>query len=293
MKNPSIKIKHNLNEEVRLFLNFLHDSFFQKRKMIFKSFPDLEILLKNNSEQEESIIKKFIKDFNNKNKKKIKEICERSKNILETKSFDALSELVNLTDYKWQDDHSNYTAFPTILPFSPFKENIFYFSILTEILDNSEKKDVLFISVHEISHMILFDILEKEYKKPLSKIMPAHSLYFLKEILAPTLMNQKMLKKTLNINNYLGNQLLYYLFIETFKGEKKQITVFFQNIYENGRYEKKLNFIQIIKTMIRIINSIEEILKEKYEIWNKYGNEIIYQDSIFKKYKEPIKLKWG
>lgn len=291
-KDPFIKIKYNLDEEVCLFLNFLHDDFFQKRKMIFKAFPKLEILLKNKSEKEEKlIIKKFIEEFSVKNNKKIKEIIERSENILKIKSSVALVELASLMDYKWSDDHSDFTAFPTILPFSPFKENFFYFSILAEILEKKSEKDILFISVHEISHMILFDILEREYKKPLAEIMPGQSLYFLKEILAPVLMNQKILKNMLSINNYLGNQLLHYLFIKTSAGEILHITIFFQNMYEIEKHEKKLNFIKILKNMIKIIKFIEEELKEKYEIWNKYGNEIIYQDSIFEKYKKPIKIK--
>ncbi len=294
MKTPSIKLKYNIDEEVNQFLKFLHHPFFpQHRVMMFKAFPELEMFLKNidNPKKEKLIIKKFIKNFQKRYNKRIKKIIKQSKKILNEKSKIALIELTKLMDYQWPKGSSDYTAMPTILPFSPFRKKTFYFSILRTLFDKKES-DVFFVSTHEISHMVLFEIMEKQYKKPLSQIIEATSLYFLKEILAAAIINQEPLKEMLNLKNYLGNSLLHYLFVRTgAKKQKKQITKFFQQFYETAKYKKQKKFNQILDDVIKIILSIKDELKNKKKIWNKYGKEIVYNPKILKQYSEPIKLK--
>ncbi|MDP3014938.1 MAG: hypothetical protein Q8N28_00725 [bacterium] len=91
--------------------------------------------------------------------------------------------------------------------------------------------------------------MEKQYKKPLSQIIEATSLYFLKEILAPAIINQKPLKKMLDLKNYLGNSLLRYLFVTTgAKKQKKQITKFFQQFYETAKYKKQKKITKYLTT---------------------------------------------
>jgi len=288
MQIPSIKIKYNLNEEVRVFLTFLHHPQFpQNRNKIFKAFPELKIALdKKNKIKEEIIIKNFIKNFYKKHDYKIKKIINQSRELLKQNSEKALAQLGFLTDYQWSKDE-NYYAFPTILPFSPYKKNIFFFSILGAIY-NEEQHNILFVSIHEISHFIVYKTLKKLYNKsiPLKKA----GFYFLKEILAPVIMNQKPLCSLLQIKDYVGNPFLKRVFIIN-KSKKNQITDFFQKLYEEARDKKGMNFNQILKIMTQLIFSIENELAKKNKIWNQYGNNLVNNKIAFKKYRQPIKIK--
>ena len=89
--------------------------------------------------------------------------------------------LLEIMDYQY-DNPVVYKAAPTILPFSPFGNNVFYFSILGEIKGKTNK-NILSIGIHEISHFIFFEMLKKiENKKKL--ILPNDIKNYLKEALA-------------------------------------------------------------------------------------------------------------
>jgi len=288
MQIPSIKIKYSFNKETEIFLDFLHHPQFpQHRNMIFRAFKELKIAFnKKNGLEEKLIIKNFIKNFRKKHNYKIKKIINQSKKLLKQNSKKALVRLGLLTDYQWLKNE-NYYAFPTILPFSPYKKNIFFFSILGAIYNNKQH-NILFVSIHEISHFIVYKTLKKFYDKKIS--LKKESFYFLKEILAPVIMNQKPLQSLLKIRNYLGNPFLRYIFIIN-KNKKIQITTFFQRIYEKARYGGKMDFKQILEIMALLIFSIENELIKKNKIWNQYGNDLINNKTAFKKYCQPIKIE--
>ena len=286
-------IKYNLNKEVNKFLIFLHHPEFpQHRNLIFKALPELEKLLKKekslNKINKKKIIKSFIVDFRKKHANEIQRVVKSSEKLLKAKMEKSSTALFSLMDYK-PKKNLTFRIIPTILPFSPFERNAFYFSILGAI-QKKNQNDIVFVSIHEISHIILYEILEKEYKKPISKIVDKVLLYFFKEILAPVLINQKPLAKLLRPKNYLGNPFLHYIFVLE-NNKKIQITKFFQKVYENERYKNKLKFNQILKIMLSLILSMEQELKEKNKIWNQYGNNIVNSKYAFKLYSKPIKIK--
>jgi hypothetical protein len=165
MKNlPKIVIKENLRQEVNVFLNFLHHPYYpQHRNLIFRVFPELKLLLKNKKD-EKKIVRKFIIDFRENHKDKINQIIKQSKVVIKNKGPLALKALANLMDYDWTKP-TTYTAIPTILPHSPFGDNVFYFSILKQINKGKSDRDVLYIAIHEISHFIFLIILKKLKRK--------------------------------------------------------------------------------------------------------------------------------
>lgn len=286
---PKIKIEYNLDKEVEQFIVFLHHSFFlQHKNMIFNVFPELKNALKNaNEKQEKEILGKFIKNFREKNKQKIKKITAISENLLEKKSHILLKNLSELMEYEWPKKHTDYRVIPSILPFSPFGNNIFLFSILSYLKTPSKQKNILFVSVHEISHLIFFELIKKLYgnSSPLNRT----STYFLKEILAPVIMNQKKINEDLKLKNYLGNPFLRDIFI-SFENKKNQITDFFQEIYKAG-IKKGLNFNAILKIMVDLIKSVESEIEHKNNIWNRYGNAILKNEKKLRTYQKPIRIK--
>lgn len=289
----TIYIEYDLKKEVKKFLTFLHHPRFpQHRDLIFKALPELGELLRREKSlskvKERAIIKSFVVDFRRKHAREIRRIIRSSEKLLKAKIKKSCATLSLLMDYKPKKGPA-YKIIPTILPFSPFERNAFYFSILG-MLRKKGQYDIIFVSIHEMSHIILYKILEKEYKKPISKIVDGVLLDFLKEILAPVLINQKPLAKLLHPKDYLGNPFLRYIFVLE-NNKKVQITKFFQKVYENDRYKNKLKFSQILQIMLSIILLIGRELKEKNKIWNRYGNNIINYRDAFKLYSKPIKIK--
>lgn len=285
---PPIKIKYDEDREVKIFLNFLQSSKFpQQGKQIFRTFPELERALgeKNKTEIERKlIIKNFIRKFRADHDLEITEAMRISKVLLTAKSERALNKLAELMDYKWSPDHPGYTAIPTILPFCPFGKNLFYFTIL------SDKHPIVFIAIHEISHMMFYEIMAKIYNKPAEEVIGWTSTYFLKELVAPIIMNQKELKEILGSKDSYGNSFLKHIYVMS-DDKIIQITKFFQNLYEHYRYEKKLNFAETLKIMVKIIASITQEIESKNKLWNQCGNKIAENEKKFNFYKEPIKIR--
>jgi len=293
MKIPSIKIKYDLDKETELFLSFLHHSFFpQHRSKIFRAFPELEILLQTtkNKNQEKLIIKKFIKEFRKKNAKKIKRIIIQSENLLKKKSKKALTELAKLMDYRWPKNHSGYIAMPTILPFSPLGNNIFYFSILGQI-KGKDKKNALFIAIHEISHFIFYNIL-KEIERKIKKSTPDDLKNYLKEALTVVLLNQKPLSNILKLRDYKGNPEIQDLQVKK-NGKIISFTEFINEYYQIIKVKNKKNFKVFLRKILDILLPISKEFSEKRIVWNRHGNQLYKKLSTLRLYQKPIKIKKG
>lgn len=295
-KSPKIIIKRDLNQEVDLFIKFLdHPYYPQHRFMIFKVFPELEILLKTtkNKNREKLIVKKFILDFHKKHKKIIEQIIKKSNILIEKKRDKALGALADLMDYSWPQP-TVYKAIPTILPFSPLGDNIFYFSILGQIKDNLKgTKDIIYVAIHEISHFIFYDILKKIEQETKSPPTEDNLKNYLKESLTAVLLNQRPLCTILNLHNYLGNPEIHDIQIRELGGKILKFTDFLQEAYRNSRSKEKETF-QIF--LQRILNTLSPYIKElsnKRKIWNRFGKELSKNPKALKSYQRPIQLKRG
>lgn len=288
---PKIRIEYDLEKETATFYNFLHSSKFpQQGKLIYCAFPELEVVLNdgNKNEAEEKLaIKTFIQKFREDHGQEIDQTMQINGSLLEAKNESALKKLAELMDYRWTEDHPGYAAIPTILPFCPFGKNLFYFSIL-----NAGNHDIIFVATHEISHMLFYEIMEKIYGKPAEEVLGWAGAHFLKEILAPVLMNQEEFKKILESQDSYGNSFLKHIYVES-NDQVMQITKFFQDLYENLKHEKRLRFSEILKIMVQTISSIAEEIESKNQLWNQYGSKIAKDEEKFNAYKKPIKIRPG
>lgn len=305
MKNsPKIIIKRDLNQEVDLFIKFLNHPYYpQHRFMIFKVFPELEILLKTtkNKNREKLIVKKFILDFHKKHKKIIKQIIKKSNILIEKKRDKALGALAGLMDYSWPQPII-YKAIPTILPFSPLGDNIFYFSILGQIKDslsrsslakakNKNIKDIICIAIHEISHFIFYDILKRIEQETKSLPTGDNLKNYLKESLTSVLLNQKPLCTILNLHNYLGNPEIHDIQIREPGGKILKFTDFLQEAYRNSRSKEKETFQIFLQEILNTLSPSSKDLSNKREIWNRFGKELSKNPRALKAYQRPIQLK--
>ncbi|MDD5760761.1 MAG: hypothetical protein PHF45_01760 [Candidatus Pacebacteria bacterium] len=293
MKNiPKIILVENINldQETNLFFNFLHHPYYiQNRSFIFQTFPKLEKELEKQGE-ERQIIKSFISKFYSDNKSEIHKIIQKNKNLLKKKSEPSLTALLEIMDYQY-DKSVVYKAAPTILPFSPFGDNVFYFSILGEIKGKPDK-NILTIGIHEISHFIFLKQLKRiENKKGI--ILPDDVKNYLKEALAVVILNQKPLCNILNLKNYKGNPEIQNLRIEKPNGSIKTFTDFLNEYYYSIKIKEHKSFSMFLEEIINILLPIAPEFSKKRVIWNKYGKKVVKEPKIIKLYSEPIKIKNG
>lgn len=279
-----IIVKDDEDAEVNIFFNFLNNKEYpQHRNIIFSCFPELKEELDLQKGDEKSIIKKFIKIVRRDNKDNIKKSILFIKDEVKEKGEKTLEILANLMDYKWKNENIDYFLIPTILPFSPFGDNIFYYSIYKSLKGDTEFPKVLAVSAHEISHMILFDIIEKKNIK-----LSQELIYFIKELIAPILVYQDDFKDIFK-KDIVGN---YNVLEVYFEKDEKVIRAFdyFLEMFIKNRSEKK-DFVIFLDDMISICKKIEPRIKEKRAFDNKYGTQIMKDQELLKKFREPIKLR--
>lgn len=281
-----IIFKNDIKREVNIFWKYLYlekKSFY--KWIIFKKFPKLELILEKTKTEDEQ--KKEIENYiisYRYLKKNIIEKAEQEERIkLSKKGEKVLLMLSKIMEFTF-DKETEYTIISSILPFSPFEKNSFYFSILSKTEEAKKQyNDILFLLAHEVSHFILFDILRSKQ----IKLYP-HELYFLKEILAVIVLKDKPLIDILCTENYKGNNILHRLCVRD-GVEVKNIVEYFEKVYSDKKIQGS-NFEEYLDLMIEKIRSISGALKHKYSLWMdkkpKSGNE---QDFL-KNYRRAIPL---
>jgi len=271
--------------EIDLFLNFLDNKQYpQHRNIIFLHFPELKEkinLSDTNKENQRIIIKKFLENLKRDNKDNLIKSIAFIKNEIEKYGEKTLKILFNLMDYKQIDD-KNYFLLPTIYPLCPFKNRTIFYSIYESLNGVTEHPKVLPVSAHEISHMILFEILEKEKIK-----LGQQLLYFIKELIAPILVYQDDFKGIFK-KQIVGNYNVLEIYLQS-NGKTIKAFDYFLEMFVPNRSEGK-NFISFLNQMVDICKNIESAIKEKREFDNRHGILIMKDERLLTEFREPIKL---
>ncbi len=281
MKN--ITLKEDFDAEVGIFFNFLNSKEYpQHRNIIFSCFPELKEKIKANVTDEKSVVTAFIQEKRTHNKQAIQQSVAFVKHELEQKGEKTLEILARLMDYVWKSQEDPYFLVPTIFPLSPFNKDTFFFSIYPSLQGKTEYPRVLAVSAHEISHMILLDILKERNIQ-----MGQELVYFVKELIAPVLVYQDdfdgMFKKQI-VGNY--NVLEVY-----FEEGGKSVTAFdyFLAMFANNRAEGK-KFNAFLDDMISVCRKIEQEIQDKRAFDDEYGTRILKEPELLEKFREPIVL---
>ena len=289
---PKIIVKNfNIENEVKLFVRFLNHPYYpQHRNLILNAFKELRNLLTDDKKNDKKILTKFINEFYEENKKNIKPIFKKSNTIIDTKGRLALNTLAKIMNYKWEDKSIKYFAVPTILPFSPFENNVFYFSILGEI-KGMKNKNILMIAMHEISHFIFYDQLKKiEQQK--GQQLPVDAKNYIKESLTAFLLNQKAINKILKFTElYKGNPEIWGIKIQ--KGNEKPVELFnfIEDLYKLICVKNKKSFQIFLNVLIDKAFIISKEFSKKKKIWNRYGKKIYDTPRFSNLYSKAIKIK--
>lgn len=282
--------KNTTEKEGEMFFAFLnHPKFPTHRKFIFNVFPELEKILKNckNKKEERREVEEFVKSFYKVNRKKISEVGKESEKEITNKSKKALDILGNAMEYSWRED-SLYIATPTILPFSPFGDDVFYFSILRGVLKN-ENIRVIEIMVHEISHFIFFDILKSIEKE--EGLRPSKTLiHYAKEVLTAALFRNKPISKFLGTAKYIGNPEIRELYIVSESKRRVSLIDYIGSIYTQAK-DSKTPFKIFLKDFMLMMLNCEGDIEKKEKLWRKYGRSIFSNNKILLEYQREIIIR--
>ncbi|MCL5784089.1 MAG: hypothetical protein M1142_01900 [Patescibacteria group bacterium] len=295
---PQIILEENPQEELELFQDGLHNQKYAwQRREIFRAFPDLEWLITANPANEKEILKYYLQKYHQKCQDELSPFIKNTKEELAEQSKEALSQLGQLMDYRWTEESPGYKVVPVLLPYGPFGDNVYFYSVLPAAYGD-QQTDALFIAIHEISHMLLFEILKKQHPDMFTYTSNGQMHYplaidYLKEILAPVLINQPPLQKLLNPssrpNNYLGNTELEQIYVtdENSQG-KRQISQYFQQLYEKLRNQEHRTFPETLEEMIHLILPLEDEFAKRRQLWNEHGTGIIQDEKLLAEYAQPI-----
>jgi len=272
---PKIKIEIDKEQDKKLFNEFLnHPDFPQHRNMILKTFPILKNLLGKRRESE--AVGEFVDNFYKSYHEIINKITEKSRDKIENHGKDALKILGEIMNYEWKKPLT-YTAKPTILPFSPYGDNVFYFSILPDIKKGGSSKNILEIALHEISHFIFLNQLEDKKIK-----LEKNTKYCIKEAVATAVLNQEEFG-AMGIPKRAGNPEIKEIKIEI-NNEIYKLTDFIsKNIKEKG-------YVKAIKNILELTNKASKEFSKRMTLWNQYGKNIVKNPRALEKYIKPIKL---
>lgn len=291
---PRINLRIDLEKETEMCTTFLHsEKFPHQREAIFRNYPDLKLKLEENDANEKEIVHSFLEDIHRNHEAVIQSIVADSERKIATHGAEVLENLSSLMDYTWTTELTEYLVVPTVLPFSPFRDNTIFFSIIRKLRKSSQKDDVnhdiLPLLAHELSHVMLRDILAQGEKKGLFVSYGWTTKHFLQEILAPVLMNQESLKNILGIEDYLGNPYLRQLNVKI-DSHSENVVAHFRNMYETMKFSEHKVFTEIITVMADELESAQSAFEEKLKMWGDFGHRIFSDADLLRKYADPILL---
>lgn len=273
MITPDIKIKIDPEEDAKAFLFFLNDPRpVSNRKSILEAHPELQYAGDSN------LIRNYISEFYKTHRTEIERIRVKNENKLKDKDK-ALALLAGLMQYEWSA-RWEIIAYISILPFSPFSDKKFNYSILGELYGkNPVRKSLLSVAVHEISHMIFFEKLRDKDFDPKSS-----SIYYLKEAVATVLMNDAKLKGILGTKRDPGNSDIQKIYIQG-DGTHVSLVQYVKKTVRQNDFDPALQL--LFKQFLRVENQFDE----KRKMWNEHGKRVLRDKELLAIYSAPILLK--
>lgn len=284
---PMVKIIHDPTKDAEAFVSFIwHGYFVQNREKILKIYPELTDIL-NESEPKRKVIK-FVISLHQSKKEKLIRVIKHNQDIIKKKGNEAFIFLGRFMDYLWPRP-IEYSAYLSLLPFSPFKKNSFFYSVLAELNEkNQENKSILSTAIHEISHIIFLGYLEKAgYNSGVN--VSKDIVYILQEcITAGIFKNSKLLSLLDMTQPPRGNPEIAELYV--IEESNNIILVDFVDEFIANNKKRGVKMEEIVKKLLKIFILMGDQLTEKMNIWRKYGYLIFKDRKFLDEFKTPLSL---
>ena len=277
---PQIKIGISPDIDAKAFINFLWHPFLkQNRHKIIKVYPEIESMVSSNSAKED--IKKYLFTLHQQKKEQLEIIKNDQEKIIEEKGEKAFQRLGEIMNYTWENPFT-YTAYFSLLPFSPFKEDHFLYSTLNQFKKGiSKNKSVLVVAAHEISHLLFFQHLNK-----LGIQLSKGTTHLFKEALTAAILQDAKLSAFLDYKHTEVNPEIKELYVKKNGRVLKATDYLFYLLIENMDLNK--NFLEQLKESLEEFKKSDKDFDEKMDFWNKHGKLIFKDAELLKQFKEPV-----
>lgn len=243
---PHIAIhKSTIEDEIEIFQKFLHHEHLpQLRDYILRKYPELI-----QEEKLEETISTFYRDKNN----DIEIILEKNRKIIQDKEDLSFDRLGKIMDYTWSAD-ATYIAKTTILPFSPYMNQIFYYSLLNELSSNNPiHKSLLSVGIHEISHFIFHEYFAQIINDTKLAVVQQKA-HIIKEALTTAIMNDSILMNILETEPDKGNPEIQDEYIIVEERHNVHVVKFIQDRLKE-KEEKNIPFKEVLLRITEVLNS--------------------------------------
>ncbi|MGD0977054.1 MAG: hypothetical protein ABR875_02060 [Minisyncoccia bacterium] len=286
--SPTIKIINDPIKDADAFVSFIwHKYFIQNREKILKTYPELTDII--NSSDAEKKVRDFVVSLHQSKGNQLEEIIKYNQEIINKKNNAAFKFLSGFMNYSWSDPIA-YNAYLSLLPFSPFKKDYFFYSVLAELNNkNPENKSVLSTAIHEISHIIFLEYIEKMGWK-IGQNVSKDVVYVLQESITSSMFKNPELLSLFNMpKSPRGNPEIVEIHIS--EGDNNMTLVDFvdKNIIFNKNNNNDMN--QIINKLIKLFASIGDQISKKIEMWHKFGYKTLRDQELLKKFRQPIVIE--
>ncbi len=291
MHVPSVHIRKDVDADIEEFLRFLYRNTPEKRALVIRTYPELAKAVELPEEQGSAQVTGFVRRYYREHAEAVDVLVADMEARLASDAARVLAALGTEMDYAWPSDASGYIVIPTILPFSPLREPVFYFSLerflRVRATTVTGEYSILSTLAHEVSHFIFFAFL-RTLPADVQALYTNDLVYLAKEILAPVVMNRPRLEQVLHLTDYGGNYLLHHLVVSR-DGKAENIVRFFENEYEQAR-ESGASFEDFLANYMKTLASIKEPLHERATLWNEHGASLLKDETLRARYCEPIVL---
>ena len=281
MNNPRIEIRNDASRDADMVWRFLH----HPRSTHFARYitnihPGLVAI-----HDDEKAVRQWVADWHDQHAKELQDIQLTQENIINEKGAAALNLLGSLMNYQWPPNII-YTAFFSLLPFSPFEGNNFFYSVLRDISGKTNPGgSVLSVGIHEISHLIFF-LYIKNITQNTGWSLQQDAVHYLKESLTTVLMNTPEFMELLGTQRHKGNPELWDLYIND-SHKPIAIVQWLENQYAKS-LDEKVAFSDWLTRIVILFHSAESELSAHISLWRAHAPNI--DQEIHDQYSRPICL---
>src|SRR3989344_5500395 len=158
MSVPSIIVKQDIETDVQQFTNFLYRWSPEKQCLIIRAYPGLTDAVQQGEETGEKLIGNFVREQYRLHQAQIEILVADMTLQVRKDGARVLEVLGTIMEYSWPKNDSGYTVIPTLLPFSPFHQPVFFFSLERFLRTNASSVasnyGLTAVIAHEVSHII-------------------------------------------------------------------------------------------------------------------------------------------
>lgn len=278
---PTITVHLDPEADAQAFNRFLtHDYYVWLSNSIQRTYPELTKCLESPLDRE-SCVRHAVLELHKQRKNELETLTEQSRILVAERGTRALELLGQLMDWSWPIN-TVYHAYISLLPGSPFNVDSFWYSALQELgVHNSERKNLLSVGIHEISHIIFLEQLRR-MEIPIQR----DASYLFKEALTAALLGTPAMVKVLNIAGPpKGNYELHELRIIVDSVEMSIVEGISKLMNDfRGDYTSLLHG-AVTRFFAQYL-----VWHARMELWRKYGQSLYKDAVLLSEYRTPITI---